>query len=172
MLVAERLKKVVIDVPDFPKPGIVFKDLTPAMLDVGLMSELCSEWAASAARHDVVAGVEARGFIFGAWLAGYVGVPFVPVRKKGKLPRATVSAGYALEYGFDAVEAHPEALKGRRVLVLDDVLATGGTAEATSRVVAESGGTVVGFAFVLEIAFLAGRKKLEAIAPIHSILVT
>ncbi|WFE19870.1 adenine phosphoribosyltransferase [Solwaraspora sp. WMMD937] len=158
-LVASR----VIDVPDFPKPGIVFKDLMPLFADGPAFREITDRIIAhhGADSFDVVAGIEARGFVLAAAIAYATGTGVVPVRKAGKLPRATFSASYALEYGEAVLEVHQDAFTaGQRVLVVDDVLATGGTAAATLDLVDRAGGTVVGFTVLLELGFLAGRDRL------------
>ena len=151
------------DIPDFPKRGIVFKDIMPLLADPESLRETVEQLAAFAEprKPDVVLGAEARGFILGAALAYRLGCGFVAARKPGKLPWRTISAKYALEYGFDALELHADAIKpGSRVLVHDDLLATGGTARAKVDLVEQLGGTVVGLAFVIELEFLQGREKL------------
>jgi adenine phosphoribosyltransferase len=155
----------VRDVPDFPKPGIVFKDLTPVLADPLLFHGVVSALAARVATLDVteVVGIEARGFILGGALAATLRRGFIPVRKPGKLPRRSLREAYGLEYGDDALELHVDALvKGARVLVVDDLLATGGTASAAERLVHRAGGTVVGFAFLVELGFLRGAERLGA----------
>jgi adenine phosphoribosyltransferase len=151
-------------VPDFPKTGIVFKDLMPLVADRVYFRETIdrlAEWARPR-EPDVILGAEARGFIFGGALAYTLGCGFVPARKPGKLPWSTVEARYELEYGTDTLEVHTDALgKGSRVIVLDDVLATGGTAQAKIDLVEQLGGQVVGALFVIELAFLHGRNKLD-----------
>ncbi len=151
------------DIPDFPKRGIVFKDIMPLLADPESLRETVEQLAAFAEprRPDVVLGAEARGFILGAALAYRLGCGFVAARKPGKLPWRTISAKYALEYGFDALELHADAIRpGSRVLVHDDLLATGGTARAKVDLVEQLGGAVVGLAFVIELEFLHGREKL------------
>jgi len=160
----ERLKQKIRDVPDFPKPGIVFKDITPLLGDVRSFQTVIDAFARRYADKavDVIAAVESRGFIFGSALAYRIDAGFVPVRKKGKLPYKTESVEYALEYGTDRIEMHQDALhKGSRVLVVDDVLATGGTAKATCDLVEKMGGQVIECAFVVELGFLNGREKLK-----------
>jgi adenine phosphoribosyltransferase len=157
------LQKWIRDIPDFPKPGIVFKDITPmlAQADVfrAVLDRLTEQYEGR--RIDTIAAAEARGFIFGAPLALRLDAGFVPIRKPGKLPYATVALEYQLEYGTDRLEIHSDALaKGHRVLLLDDVLATGGTMRACCDLVASTGAEVVGCAFVLELGFLGGRAKL------------
>ncbi len=158
------LKKLVRDVPGFPKPGIVFKDITTLTKDPqGFRAAVDSLVKHYRDEHiDVVVGIESRGFIFGAPVALELGVGFVPARKPGKLPAETVRAEYELEYGTDAIEMHRDAITpGQRVLIVDDLLATGGTAAAAARLVEELGGTVVGMAFLIDLSFLKGREKLE-----------
>ncbi len=158
------LASKIRDIPDFPKRGIVFKDIMPLLADPEALRETVEQLAefAEARKPDVVLGAEARGFILGAALAYRLGCGFVAARKPGKLPWRTVSAKYALEYGFDALELHADAIAhGSRVLVHDDLLATGGTARAKVDLVEQLGGQVVGLAFVIELEFLKGREKLE-----------
>ncbi|MCZ7438405.1 adenine phosphoribosyltransferase [Micromonospora sp. WMMC241] len=167
-LVASR----ILDVPDFPKPGVLFKDLMPLFADGVAFREVIDGIIAfhGPESFDVVAGIEARGFVLAAAVAYATGVGVVPVRKAGKLPRATHSASYALEYGEATLEVHQDAFTaGHRVLVLDDVLATGGTAEATLDLVERAGGTVSGFTVLLELGFLKGRERL-APRPVHALL--
>jgi adenine phosphoribosyltransferase len=152
------------DVPDFPKPGIVFKDIMPLLADRDALRETVERLAvyAEPLRPDVILGAEARGFILGGALAHRLGCGFVAARKPGKLPWDTVSAEYELEYGLDSLELHADALKqGARVLIHDDLLATGGTAKAKVELVEQLGGQVVGLAFVIELEFLHGRERLE-----------
>jgi adenine phosphoribosyltransferase len=153
----------VRDVPDFPTEGILFKDITPLVADPAYFKETVDrlvEWAAPR-RPDVILGAEARGFIFGGALAYALGCGFVPARKPGKLPWETVEATYELEYGVDTLEMHRDAVaSGHRVIVLDDVLATGGTARAKIELVEQLGGEVAGALFVIELTFLNGREKL------------
>jgi adenine phosphoribosyltransferase len=160
------------DVADFPSQGIVFEDITPLVADPGSLKESIDQLAdwARPRRPDVVLGAEARGFIFGGALAYILGCGFVPARKPGKLPWQTVSATYALEYGNDTLEIHADAIsEGQRVIVLDDVLATGGTAKAKIDLVEKLGGTVVGALFVVELTFLSGREKLVGY-DVHSLI--
>ncbi len=157
------LTELIRDIPDFPEPGIVFKDITPLLADpAGLdstISVLADPWRES--QVDAVIGIEARGFILGAAVARELGVGFVPIRKAGKLPGATVRQDYGLEYGTDTIEMHDDAFEaGDRILILDDVLATGGTAAAAGELVAGLGGVVVGYSFLIELLFLDGRAKL------------
>lgn len=157
------LKTRVRDVPDFPRPGVVFKDISPLLGDGEALRHAVGElgrWARER-EPDVVLGAEARGFILGAALAVEIGCGFVPARRPGKLPPETISATYALEYGQNALEVAPESLRGKRVLVHDDVLATGGTVEAMAGLVEQLGATVVGACFIVELEFLGGRERLS-----------
>jgi adenine phosphoribosyltransferase len=158
------LKTKIRDVPDFPKPGVVFKDIMPLLADPEALEEAVgriAEWARPR-KPDMVLGAEARGYITGGALACRLGCGFVPARKPGKLPWRTVAVKYALEYGFDQLEVHADSIRaGQRVLVHDDVLATGGTAKATVELVEQLGGIVVGLPFIIELAFLNGRDRLQ-----------
>jgi adenine phosphoribosyltransferase len=161
---ADTVRSTVRDVPDFPKPGIVFKDITPVLADPALFWRVTQAIAAPFAGQGIthVVAIESRGFILGAPVAQALGAGFIPVRKPGKLPHRTVREEYALEYGTDALEMHHGALDGSRgVLVVDDVLATGGTAAATCRLIERSGARVAACAFLIELGFLRGRSKLE-----------
>ncbi len=160
----EAVRARIRDVPDFPKPGIVFKDLTPVLADAALFHGVVTALAARVATLDVqrVVGIEARGFIFGGALAYTLRRGFIPVRKPSKLPRATHREAYGLEYGQDALELHIDAIaQGERVLVVDDLLATGGTALATRNLIERAGGTVAAFAFLVELGFLKGAERLN-----------
>ena len=161
---SETLQAMIRDVPDFPEPGIVFKDIMPLLADPATLREtvdLLADWI-EPRKPDVILGAEARGFILGAAIAYKLGCGFVAARRPGKLPWKTVSATYALEYGENSLELHADAIAdGQRVLVHDDVLATGGTAAAICNLAEQLGGVVVGTAFVIELAFLEGRKQLE-----------
>ncbi|MEV4638959.1 adenine phosphoribosyltransferase [Actinoplanes sp. NPDC049548] len=162
----------VVDVPDFPKPGIVFKDLTPLFSDGRAFREVVDAIVAhhGAGSFDVVAGIEARGFVLAAAIAYATGTGVVPIRKAGKLPRDTFSASYALEYGEATLEVHQDAfVAGQRVLVVDDVLATGGTAGAALELVERAGGAVSGFSVVMELGFLDGRARLSP-RTVHALL--
>ncbi len=157
------LGSFIRDVPDFPKPGIVFKDITPLLADAGALEAAIDGLARAAAglEPDLVVGPEARGFLLGPALAARVGAGFVPARKPGALPRETISASFELEYAHATLELHTDPpLAGRRVLVHDDLLATGGTAHALCELVERLGGTVVGASFLIELAFLGGRRRL------------
>jgi adenine phosphoribosyltransferase len=160
----DRLKALVRDVPDFPQEGIVFKDITPLLADPIAFSTVIDLIVVHFGRGNVdkVVGIEARGFILASPVAYHFGAGFVPVRKKDKLPWETESADYALEYGTATLEVHRDAVTpGERVLIVDDVLATGGTAAATSQLVERIGGKVIGIACLIELGFLNGRDKLE-----------
>jgi len=167
------IRDSIRDVPDFPKPGILFKDITTLIRDPKALSDsldLLTEPFADAGV-TAVAGMESRGFIFGVPVAERLGVGFVPIRKPGKLPAETVREEYELEYGTDSLEMHSDAVgPGDRVLVVDDLLATGGTAEATVRMIRGVGAEVVGAAFVIELGFLEGRAKLGDLK-LHSLVV-
>ena len=158
------LRTLIREIPDFPQPGIVFRDITPLLLDphaVDSAVETIAGWAAPRGV-ELVLAAEARGFILGGSIARELGVGFVPARKPGKLPAEVVTAEYILEYGIDALEMHADALAhGTRVLVHDDLLATGGTARALAEMVQRLGGVVVGCAFLVELAFLDGRRRLD-----------
>ena len=166
------LTKVIRDVPDFPQPGIIFKDITPLLQSPEAFAyaiDQMSEHYQGKGIQDVVA-IESRGFIFGAPLALRLGAGFVPIRKKGKLPRKTVGMDYGLEYGKETVEVHEDGvLPGKRVLIVDDVLATGGTAVAAKGLVERLGGIVTSFGFLVELDFLQGRGKLKG-ADIFSLI--
>jgi adenine phosphoribosyltransferase len=158
------LASKIRDIPDFPKRGIVFKDIMPLLADAEALHETVEKLAefAEPRKPDLIVGAEARGFILGAALAYRLEAGFIAARKPGKLPWRTVSVKYALEYGFDALELHADAIKaGTRVIVHDDLLATGGTARAKVDLVEQLGGEVVGLAFVIELEFLNGRERLE-----------
>ena len=161
--VGSRVAAAIRDVPDFPKPGIVFKDITPVLLDASLFRDATDAIAAPFASEGIshVVAIESRGFILGAPVAQSLGAAFVPFRKPGKLPHLVERVEYALEYGVDALECHRDALTtGHRVLVVDDVLATGGTAAAACALVESLGATVQACSFLVELAFLGGRNKL------------
>lgn len=167
----EQLKALIRDIPDFPQPGILFRDVTPLLRDPQALRRVVDALAERfRGRVDVVAGIESRGFIFGAPLALELGVGFVPIRKLGKLPAAKLSREYALEYGTAALEIHEDAVApGERVLLVDDLLATGGTAHAAASLVTAVGGTVEAVAFVIELLFLEGRRNLEGVE-VHALL--
>lgn len=160
----DELKAKVRDVPDWPQEGVIFRDITPLLADQQGLKEtidLMAEWA-EPRRPDLVVGGEARGFFVGAALAYRLGCGFVPARRPGKLPLETISAEYALEYGTNSLELHSDALKdGSRVIIHDDVLATGGTSKAMAGLVEQLGGEVVGITFIIELDFLNGRDQLD-----------
>ena len=160
-MLSQKIKSVIRDVPNFPKEGIVYKDITPILADNSLCVEVIDAFIEQlkGLKIDAVVGVESRGFLFGLMLANALKVPFVPVRKKGKLPYEVVSHRYNLEYGSSEVEIHVDAIqKGCNVLIHDDLLATGGTAAASAELIKKLGGIVCGFAFLIELAFLNGRE--------------
>jgi adenine phosphoribosyltransferase len=172
MDVAE-LRSKIRDIKDFPTEGILFKDITTLLKDGPAFRAVVDMFSAryGKERVDVVVGIESRGFIFGGALAHQLGAGFVPVRKLGKLPAKTIEVEYELEYGRDALAVHEDAVQpGQRVLVVDDLLATGGTMAATLRLVEQLGGKVVGVAFMIELAFLHGRERLKNF-PVHSLIV-
>jgi adenine phosphoribosyltransferase len=172
----ETLERLVVDVPDFPEPGVVFKDITPVLADHAALSEIVEALAAAGRDEsgstvvDAVVGMEARGFILAAPVALALGAAFVPVRKAGKLPRATYAESYSLEYGRATLEMHEDALApGARVLLVDDVLATGGTLAATVRLVERAGAVAVAASVLMELSFLAGRETIGDL-PLTSLL--
>jgi adenine phosphoribosyltransferase len=168
----ERVAARLRDIPDFPSPGILFKDVTPVLADAEVFGDVIRDMAdRRRGSIDLVVGIEARGFIFGAALAHELGIGFVPVRKAGKLPGQVVGLTYDLEYGTATIEIHQDAfVGGERVLVVDDVLATGGTAEAACRLLDQAGATVVAFETLVELGFLPGRERLTG-REIHSTVV-
>ncbi len=167
------LKALITDIPDFPQPGIIFRDITtllqdPKGLDYTIV-KLCEQ--AGTVAPEIVAGIESRGFIFGMPVAHQMSRGFVPIRKAGKLPRAVHAMTYTLEYGEDQLEVHQDAFaSGTKVLIVDDLLATGGTAAAAAALVEKAGATVAGFSFVIELEDLAGRDKLPAGIPVMSLI--
>jgi adenine phosphoribosyltransferase len=167
------LARLIRDVPDFPSPGIAFKDITPLLANAdgfdACVKAMAEPWRDAGVQ--AICAMESRGFIFGAALAPLLGAGFVPLRKPGKLPAATVGVDYALEYGSDRLEAHADAIApGTRVLIVDDVLATGGTLAAAHALVERLGGHVVGAGMVLELAFLEGRRRWPQALPLHAVL--
>ncbi len=166
------LKEEIRNIPDYPKPGIMFRDITPLLLNPKAFAFAIKEMSSpfQNAGINYVAGAEARGFIFGAPIAQALGIGFIPIRKPNKLPGDTIKYKYDLEYGTDALEIHTgQFSKGSKILLVDDLLATGGTIEAASRLIAQEGGIVAGFSFLIELSFLQGRKKL-ADNTVHSLL--
>lgn len=164
MTLEEKLKTVIRDVPDFPKPGILFKDISTIMLDPVLSKEVLTHLKDTYSEKpiDAVAGIESRGFLFGYPLAMELGVPFILIRKQGKLPYKKISHSYELEYGSAVIEMHEDAVKeGQKVLIHDDLLATGGSADAAAELIKKCGGTIYGFNFLVELDFLKGNEKLK-----------
>ena len=167
-----KLAKAVRDVPDFPKPGIIFKDITPILSDGALFRLAVDAFVEACDGKQVskIAGIDARGFLFGAAAAYRLGVGFIPVRKKGKLPYKTESVGYALEYGEAVIEMHTDAVRpGEKIMLIDDLLATGGTAAAAIALIRKMGGEVIEAQFLIELDFLKGREKLASV-PVRSFL--
>lgn len=166
-MIEQQIKEAIRDIPDFPKPGIVFKDITPILKDPGLCDKVLDAFVEKlkGTRIDVIAGVESRGFLFGLSLACKLGVPFIPVRKAGKLPYTIKQKAYKLEYGTAIIEMHTDAFEpGQHVLIHDDLLATGGTVTAASELIQEMGGIVSGFAFVVGLGFLNGKERITPIS--------
>lgn len=175
-LMENTILKALRDVPDFPKPGIIFKDITPILSEPKLFDQVIDGLVALIQSHNPthIAGIEARGFLFGTPIARQMGLPFVPIRKPGKLPWKKKSISYTLEYGEASVEIHEDALDGqeiKRVAIVDDLLATGGTTQAGSQLIKALGGEVVVAAFVVELGFLPGRKLLENTVPVRSLAI-
>ncbi|HKC69261.1 MAG TPA: adenine phosphoribosyltransferase [Bacteroidia bacterium] len=163
MQLTEKIKDAIRDVPDFPKPGILFKDITPIFLDAKLCNEITDAFCRSfsKAKPDAIIGIESRGFLFGMLMASWLNIPFIMVRKVGKLPGKTVSQTYDLEYGSAVIEVHDDVIKkGWNIVIHDDLLATGGTAQAAAEIVKKCGANVAGFTFVVELEFLKGKEKL------------
>lgn len=166
-MIEEKIKQTVRDVNDFPKPGIIFKDITPILKDPKLCMQITEALAAQlkGVEIDVVAGIESRGFLFGPTLAQLLNVPFIPIRKAGKLPYKTIQQSYDLEYGTAKIEVHEDALvAGQRVLIHDDLLATGGTVVAASKLVMQLGAEVAAYSFIISLDFLNGRTRLSPYA--------
>ena len=167
MTIQERLKETIRDVNDFPKPGILFKDISTIMLDASLSNDILDHLVEmyQHSEIDAIAGIESRGFLFAYPLAMRLGVPFILIRKQGKLPYKKISHSYDLEYGSAVIEIHSDAVKsGQKVLIHDDLLATGGSADAAAELIHKCGGIVYGFDFIVELSFLNGKQKLN----IHS----
>ena len=167
MTIQERLKETIRDVNDFPKPGILFKDISTIMLDASLSNDILDHLVEiyQHSEIDAIAGIESRGFLFAYPLAMRLGVPFILIRKQGKLPYKKISHSYDLEYGSAVIEIHSDAVKsGQKVLIHDDLLATGGSADAAAELIHKCGGIVYGFNFIVELSFLNGKQKLN----IHS----
>jgi len=166
-MIEQQIKAAIRDIPDFPKPGIVFKDITPILKDPVLCDNILEAFIQKLkhTRVDVVAGVESRGFLFGLSLACKLGVPFIPVRKAGKLPYTIRQKAYKLEYGEAVIEMHIDAFEpGQHILIHDDLLATGGTVAAASELIYEMGGTIAGFAFIVGLGFLDGKECIKHIS--------
>ena len=166
-MIEQRIKAAIRDIPDFPKPGIVFKDITTILKDPALCGDIVEAFIEQlkGKQIDAVAGVESRGFLFGLTLAGRLGVPFIPIRKAGKLPYSVKQKTYELEYGSAVIEMHIDAFEpGAHILLHDDLLATGGTVMAASELIAEMGGTVCGFTFVVGLGFLNGKEKIMPVS--------
>ncbi len=158
------IKKAIRDIPDFPKPGIIFKDITPILKDQSLCTEIVDAFAFALRdlEFDAVAGIESRGFLFGLMLANKLNKPFIPIRKAGRLPFTTIQQSYDLEYGSAIIEVHKDAFEpGAKILIHDDLLATGGTVEATSLLIEKMEGLVAGFSFIVSLDFLGGEAKLK-----------
>lgn len=169
----QTLANAVRDVPDFPKPGILFKDITPVLADPALLSATIDGMIAASGvtRVNKVIGIDARGFIFGSLIAAKLNAGFIPIRKKGKLPWKTLGTSYDLEYGSNSIEIHQDAIRpGETVLLADDLLATGGTAAAALDLIQQLGGNILGSVFFIELAFLSGREKLAGKGPVHALL--
>ncbi|CAN5125842.1 adenine phosphoribosyltransferase [soil metagenome] len=165
-MITQQIKAAIRDIPDFPKPGIIFKDITPILKDPVLCGQIVEAFAEKlqGIRIDAIAGIESRGFLFGLTLASKLGVPFVPVRKAGKLPFTIKQKAYKLEYGTAVIELHTDAFEpGQHILIHDDLLATGGTALAASELIQEMGGIVAGFSFVVGLGFLNGRERITPV---------
>lgn len=163
-MIENKLRNVVRDIVDFPKPGVVFKDITPIFQDAALCNEIVDEMAGRCKdlQLDAIVGIESRGLLFGFLLANRLALPFIPVRKEGKLPADTFKQSYDLEYGTACIEIHKDAFKpGARLLVHDDLLATGGTIVATSKLIEQMGGEIAAFAFVINLEFLKGKEKIQ-----------
>ena len=170
---SERIAKKIVSIPDYPKKGVIFRDVAPVTGDAELFRDIILEFARRHAgiRADYVVGVEARGFIFGAALAKELGCGFVPIRKPGKLPRSVISEKYQLEYGEGSIEIQSDAFpKGSKVIVVDDLLATGGTVNAAIRLIRRLGGEVLALDFLVELGFLNPRPKIQGCSVIHSLL--
>ena len=166
-MIEQQIKSAIRDIPDFPKPGIVFKDITPILKDPVLCEKVVDAFVEKlkGIHIDVVAGVESRGFLFGLTLATRLGLPFIPIRKAGKLPFTIKQKAYKLEYGTATIEMHTDAFEpGQHILIHDDLLATGGTVTAASELIKEMGGTVAGFAFVVGLGFLNGRERITPLS--------
>jgi len=166
-MISTELKNAIRDIPDFPKPGIIFKDITPILKDAKLCSRVIEAFVnqIGSDKIDVIAGIESRGFLFGLMLANRLQIPFVPIRKQGKLPAKTIQESCELEYGSAILELHQDAIKpGQRVMIHDDLLATGGTVSAATRLVQKLDGIIAGYSFVISLDFLNGKDKLRLVS--------
>jgi len=171
-MIQEKLKNIIRDVPNFPKEGIIFKDITPLLENANLCSEVIDKVIDDYQKNynfdmriDAIAGIESRGFFFGFLLANKLGIPFIPIRKAGKLPFKTVSIEYALEYGTAKIEMNSDAIsEGMNVIIHDDLLATGGTAAAAAEMIKQQGGIIAGFNFIIDLSYLGGNEKLSKIS--------
>ncbi|WP_456479109.1 adenine phosphoribosyltransferase [Nautilia sp.] len=166
MTLADKVKQAIRDIPDYPQKGIIFKDITTLLNEGELFSEVIDYFSEKYKDVDFVCGIESRGFIFGAAIAAKIKKGFVPLRKKGKLPYTTVAEKYALEYGFDEIEIHIDAFKNvqnPKILLIDDLIATGGTAEAAVKLIEKIGGKIEAAAFLIELTFLDGAEKIKAL---------
>ena len=169
------IKSLIRNIPDYPKKGVMFRDITTLIKDPAgfkhIIDDLVERYSSGNIKFDTIVGIESRGFIIGGALSYCLGMGFTPIRKKGKLPAATMTEEYALEYGTDAIEIHADALpEGRRAVFIDDVLATGGTAAASARLIRKCGAVLAGIAFVIELADLAGRQQLPTDVPVVALL--
>jgi adenine phosphoribosyltransferase len=163
-MLEDQIKKVIRDIPDFPKPGIIFKDITPILKNQKLCSDIIDEFAKQVKdlEFDAIAGIESRGFLFGLMLANKLNKPFIPIRKSGKLPFKTIQQSYDLEYGSAIIEIHEDAFEpGSKILIHDDLLATGGTVEATSLLIQKMKGEIAGYSFLISLDFLNGKERLR-----------
>ena len=174
MSLQERINQTIRNVPDFPKPGIQFKDISPILEDAKLSEEIVEEFANQwRGKIDAIAGVESRGFLFGFPVAMKLDIPFILIRKKGKLPYKTISYKYDLEYGSAEIEMHVDTVKeGMKILIHDDLLATGGTAAAASELIKKEKGEVAGFSFLVELGFLEGKEKLSKYSDVVNSIIT
>ncbi len=169
-MIEEKIKNKVRDIPDFPIQGVVFKDITPILKDQQLCTEIIDAFVAELKdlEFDAIAGIESRGFLFGLMLANKLNKPFIPIRKAGKLPFKTIQQSYKLEYGSAIIEMHEDAfLPGSKILIHDDLLATGGTVEASSRLIQKMKGEIAGFSFLISLDFLNGKKRLQDFSEIN-----
>ncbi|MBC7655094.1 MAG: adenine phosphoribosyltransferase [Oligoflexus sp.] len=163
-MLEDQIKNIIRDIPDFPKPGIIFKDITPILKNQKLCSDIVDEFVKRIKNleFDAIAGIESRGFLFGLMLANKLNKPFIPIRKSGRLPFKTIQQSYDLEYGSATIEIHADAFEpGAKILIHDDLLATGGTVEATSQLIEKMEGTIAGYSFLISLDFLNGKERLQ-----------